>query len=40
MHVFRILNNSFVLEDTGDYGVGKRATRGIRLCRKERYVIG
>jgi hypothetical protein len=39
MHVFRIFNNGFVLEDTGYYCVGEHAARDIRLCREERDII-
>jgi hypothetical protein len=40
MHVFRIFNNSLVLEDTGDYCVGEHAARYKRLCREKRDVVG
>jgi len=39
VHVFGIFNNGFVFQNTGDYCVGERAARDIRLCREKRDII-
>ena len=39
MHIFRIFDNSFVLEDAGDYCVGEHAARYERLCREKGDVV-
>jgi hypothetical protein len=39
MYIFWIFNNCFVLEDAGDYCMGKHTAGDIRLCREKRNVI-